>query len=1016
LTADARLPVFIGVGNRLAEGKNLAIRRSFVYDESLVFTALSPHVAALDFNADDDQNAPGIQLRKQDGTVVRTDFWYFSESTAGSGTYNRVTISIEAFDPTATYLLDYQSVQRTPQDIIPVQELREVVNVGLSEDSPQYRENVDFYIVTDITAPVADSNNVNTGSVLEAPVADAGNTGAGVISQGTSSAFVHSYNRYYNFECISATGTIVGGNRVASFTYTSTPVSGGNDALPPRPLNAAEAAPTITVYETGHPSPPAGAVNQFNAVIELGIQLDFNFPASGSPENFAVADEFTFHGFGPALVEYDDRYDNTNQFATQSSVTSGSGNSGSGTVSVSSSTAFTRSFNTGFSLKVIGVAGASPSRTATFVWSCYGELGPNGTFTANEAVAASLTKTLAFGVSVDLAFGASNFVVSDAFSFIAYAPAMRYTAKDNRAYDLTNGATTNLVSSPVAVSDPLTGSLLTVPHVVGITLGSYNTDTPEGSFGTYTANQQNWYDTTYADTRTGHVLLPDNVKVAFRNQCRGDGVTGNRQQLGDEFAFTTVDSNTIDWSLVQQKEEQFETDDLVTDTNGTVTGTVGMTYIILNDIPVASSVSIVTSVGLVAVASVEITGTPFVALPVAPTVTVTASYNTRGDEPDPGQLYYFTGNFLRGTALYNTPQLVLDREEGRTLLGPPSTANHLHMANELAFDNNVFGCYFCQVADADEDGVFQQTDFKTAINATESVDAITDRVVLSRLDAWTDQLAANERANDPFAKRESLDWFGAPIGTAIGDRQTADTLRYYADNTLRVYGNSPSHGTRILAGPVQATVDVVLQSGDTVTVTVDGSFVAAALASMVAGYSDPGNTILKKNMAGFKTVTGYTPAQNTLLGDSGIVYTTDLGNGVIRVEEDTTVDTFAIDFYLISAMAQKQYVTKVVRREMANSVVALVVPSAEAGVGIIKASLSTILLGLLGRGIIGQYEDDSQNVRKFDPEADIVVFRDTADATLYHMYYAFFLRFPIKRVYGLFTVNTNDFGVGSGNP
>jgi hypothetical protein len=101
---------------------------------------------------------------------------------------------------------------------------------------------------------------------------------------------------------------------------------------------------------------------------------------------------------------------------------------------------------------------------------------------------------------------------------------------------------------------------------------------------------------------------------------------------------------------------------------------------------------------------------------------------------------------------------------------------------------------------------------------------------------------------------------------------------------------------------------------------------------------------------------------------------------------------------------------------MANSVIALIVPSAAAGVGIIKASLSAILLGLLGRGITGQYEDDQQNVRKFDPEADVVVFRDSADSTLYHMFYAYFLRFPIKRVFGLFTVNTNDFGVGSGNP
>jgi hypothetical protein len=395
-------------------------------------------------------------------------------------------------------------------------------------------------------------------------------------------------------------------------------------------------------------------------------------------------------------------------------------------------------------------------------------------------------------------------------------------------------------------------------------------------------------------------------------------------------------------------------------------------------------------------------------------VSFTVDYRTRGDEADPGQLYYFTGNFLRGDELYNNPILVLDRDDGRTLLGPSTVDNHLHIANELAFDNNVFGVYYVQVADADEDGVFQQTDFKTALLATEEVDGITDRIVLARQDAWGDQLAVNERANDPFEKRESLDWFGAPIGTPIGDRQTPDTLRFISDKTLRVFGQSPSHGTRILVAPTTATVNVVLQSGDTVTVTLDGSFIAGALASLTASFADPANTVLKKNLAGFQSVQTYTEKENVLLGDGAMDYFTDLGNGVIRIEEDTTVDTFSIDFYLISAMTQKQFVTKVVRREMENSVIALVVPSAEAGVGIIKATLSGILLGLLGRGIIGQYEDDNGNVRKYDPSSDIVVFRDSADPTLYHMFYAYFLRMPIKRVFGLFTVNSNDFGVGSG--
>lgn len=993
LTADARLPAFVGVGNRLATGKNIAIRRAFVFDEQLTFSPLAPHTANTDFNADQDQNAPGIQLRKQDGTVVRTDFWNFTSTVSNSGIFDEVTISLEAFDPTATYFLDYQSEERTPLDTIPVEELREVVNVGLAEDSPQFREFIDFLIVTDLTAILLDAGNVNTDSVLENVVADIGNTGAGVINQSSSSAFDHNYNRFYEFECISSTGTLAAGDREATFTFTSTPVSGGNDALPPRPLHPLEAKPTIIVFEVGAPSPSPGAVSQFDVEIELDIKLDFNFPASGTPDNFAVADEFTFMGFGPGLIEADARYDNTNQFAATAPVVVGDLNAGTGSVAVATSSTFNREFNTGYSLRVIGIAGSSPTRTVTFVWSTFGEIGPNGTFTVAEASPATLVQSLAFDVDVDIDFGASNFAVADEFAFLANAPKLGYTGKDNRNYKLTHGTATN--------------PTLTTGNVEG----EFSTDTCEGGFGTYDVTSISAFD----DDQTGHFLFPDNVKLAFRNMQR-ERVSGNRHVGGDEFTFSALDENKIDWSLEQEREQEFEVDDIIVDVNGAVTGTAGASYIILDEVPVEATVAVTITATNAPVASIEITASPFVALPIPPTEPFTVDYRTRGDEADPGQLYFFTGNFLRGDELFNNPILVLDRDDGRTLLGPATVDNHLHIVNELAFDNNVFGAYYVQVQDADEDKVFQQTDFKTALLATEDVDNITDRIVLSRQDAWGDQLAVNERANDPFEKRESLDWFGTPIGTPIGDRQTPDTLRFIADKTLRVFGQSPSHGTRILVGPTTATVNVVLQSGDTVLVTVDGSFVAGALASLTASFSDPANTVLKKNLAGFQSVQTYTEKENVLLGDGAIVYFTDLGNGVIRIEEDTTVDTFSIDFYLISAMTQKQFVTKVVRREMENAVISLIVPSAEAGVGIIKATLSGILLGLLGRGIIGQYEDDSGNVRKYDPTADIVVFRDTADPTLYHMFYAFFLRFPIKRVFGLFTVNSNDFGVGTGSP
>ena len=52
LTADARVCNYLGKGSRFAVGRNLALRRSFVYDEDLVMPKSPPYVATLQYHAD----------------------------------------------------------------------------------------------------------------------------------------------------------------------------------------------------------------------------------------------------------------------------------------------------------------------------------------------------------------------------------------------------------------------------------------------------------------------------------------------------------------------------------------------------------------------------------------------------------------------------------------------------------------------------------------------------------------------------------------------------------------------------------------------------------------------------------------------------------------------------------------------------------------------------------------------------------------------------------------------------
>jgi hypothetical protein len=231
---------------------------------------------------------------------------------------------------------------------------------------------------------------------------------------------------------------------------------------------------------------------------------------------------------------------------------------------------------------------------------------------------------------------------------------------------------------------------------------------------------------------------------------------------------------------------------------------------------------------------------------------------------------------------------------------------------------------------------------------------------------------------------------------------------FLSRKTLQTTPTSPANGTRVLVAPTQATRSITLENDATATVTLDGSFVAGALSALTNSFTDPANTVLRKNLNGFVTLQTYSEPQNLILGGASLTFFTDQGSSVFRAEEDITVHMMSEEFQLISATTQKQFVTRVVRREMDANLIAVVVPSSSAAVALIKATLSTILLGLLGRGLIADYQDDNGNSRQFDPDKDVIVVKDNVSKTLFHFLYGYWLRLPIKRLFGLYSVDTNN--------
>lgn len=1098
---EARLPCFIGRGSRLALGTNIPIVRSYIFAEALTFSTTAPFVATTDYNGDGDQQ--NARLFKADGTEVRRDQWSFQDT--GGGTNNQVLINTEVYDASASYSLDYQSTSRVVTDTIPVEDLREVVNLGNQVDKPQYVEYEHFFIETAVSAVTPGTSNANDEPSVSTITADGGNTGGGDPTFASASAYSHDYTRSYNVEVtantvgVKATGSITaiaganlidgevfvlndGVNAATTFEFnTGTPTAGnvlvsytagdadtvvaasiqtaingvgstllitaaapvgavvnleadnfgtaanqtitetvvnggfsvsgmssgaarvvacdwnaeavspGNAADYDNPLNAAGTKPSFTASDdvAGSKTP----------LLEHGLRLEFDFGATTTAP-FAVGDIWTFWANGPGLFEPDIRHSNTNQFATIDAPVADAGNTGtSGTgVSVATTAAFTGTYNASYKLQVTAQTNTVPgTRTVTFIWGEAGDhVGINGTFTADEATPASLTQTLSKGVILDIDYptGAGNFAVGDLFTVSAKAPRQLYQSKDSRTYTFTVASATNAAAGEGYVS------------------GTYVTDTPEGGFGTFeaTGNDKLVSDPDFED---GHFTLQNNVLVAARNLFYDALTSGNQHAAADTQTFAATQAGTINWTLNSRTNETIEADEILTDVNGSVTGTPNTPYVILSYTPIEVN-SVVKLVGSTPVTYTAIADTPYVTFVTDPGEAIVVNYDWRSAEPDPGQTYYLTAKFLRPAESYNTPTLILERQDGRNALAPASLDNHLYIMNELAWDNGVPGLYYVQVQDPDEDGVYTDADFNEAIIASEAPRRVTDIIVLSQWSSLGSALNSVTRMNDPFERRERLLWVGAPIGTPIGDAETPDSIVYTAKNTLQVFGNNPAHGTRIIVGSTEATKEIRLEDGTTVTATVDGSFIAGALASLAASFQDPGETVLRRTLGGFNTLETYGDIEdprNLTLGAGQVIFFTDQGGSVFRIEEDVTVDSFADDFKNINAMLQKQFVVKNIRTQVDGALIGVVVPSAQAGIGLIKGFVVGAVNSLVTRGIVARFQDDAGNERTIDPDADVVVFRDDTDPTLYHFFFAFWCKSTVKRILGLYSVNSNDFGL-----
>jgi len=826
----------------------------------------------------------------------------------------------------------------------------------------------------------------------------------------------HDYNRRYRLTVTSVTPNILmdlevfedSGASLTEFAEGATlsasdvfgPTAGGSQ--PQVPFHSSVAT-TATALDFGTVIAGGGVYTAVSFTDITGDVVSFVLDALAA--GLTAGSVFEGTSLGQSIVELDSALTNTKQHASFSavgqgtlvqsgatpnySVSVGAASAGTGSVALRFDSEYTGSYNRRFLLSCTASTGAGA--TATFAWQSWGEFddlqfnGASRTVSISLALGTNTNIDLGDGVHLDFDFGSgAGFIVDDLFWFQANADRSFVTAKDDRVYAL-----------EVAAVGASSG--------VNQTSISYTTGTPEGGFGLLAITGPQ-----------GKMFFTGGINAWLRN-VGSQTTAANRFAIGDTWDFSTVNDDVLDWSLTTLVTETIDPTQVVTDTLGVVTGTVGMKYAVLSNVPSAVLYVKDTVTGASVSSGAVSTTSPYVYFTTAPTSPVEVRYSYIGEEPSPAQLFYFTANAVRPVELYNIPIRVLDYDTAAQLLGPSSTQNDLLIMAQIALDDNSApGAYFVQAYDSDGDGVITTVDVDNAIKATEDQRALTDVIVLSSFGSLSTALANNEKMNDPFERGERALWVGAPKGTAIGATDTAGTLAFLATRTLQVFGDSHAHGRRVLCGNTEATKTITLTDGTQIAVTLDGSFVAGALAARNASFTDPGETLLRKNLFGFDTIKVYTEPEELQLISYSIIYVSNTGDDVApvyRIEESTTVDRTSDDNNEISvAINQKDFVTREIRTNMDSSLIGIVPPSEQAGVALIQAFLVSNLKDLLARGRIGDYTDSSGASRALDPDEDVRVFRAKDSKTAYNFQYFWHGRYPLKRLFGLYSVDRKFFG------
>lgn len=530
-----------------------------------------------------------------------------------------------------------------------------------------------------------------------------------------------------------------------------------------------------------------------------------------------------------------------------------------------------------------------------------------------------------------------------------------------------------------------------------------------GSVGTATFN---WHGNTVssgsgtATTSSSGVSLEDGIVLAFSGTFTS----------GDIYTFHVTNTGEIKWGVSQTVVESKSTSDIRKDYTGIITGTPGTYYTILSHIPTGTVTATGSGGGSLSVSNIS--GTVYVTFSSDPSAQtpITLQYPWSGNSPAYGAIYYVSYAYDKPSAMYNTPRLVFSASSLWDEVGGKTQQNLLALAGDIAFAQGVPYLYYVQISDPDGDGVYSDVDYINGIKASEEKTEITDVVVLESTDTIRSALRTSiEKCSSPIEKKYRMGWFWMPMGTPSGDMSTPDTLVYEAKVSMQLPPTSPALGRYVLVGNTWAQRQFLLRDSTTWTGTLPAWSIATALAALQDTFQSPSDTLLRREIVGFSDVETLLQSELDYRAGNDLLCLQKLGS-LIRVYDTCTVHSLSEDVHEPSATVQKDAVTKTMNARLDAKIIGGVYKSTADAISAIRAEVALVLTSLVAEGTIAPYETETGITRSLNPIKDIYVARVTGSRTGYNFKYFFFLRYPVKHLFGEYFVDQQVLFGSEGTP